>query len=560
MILESHSSGQALETDVCIVGGGPAAISVAIEVLKSSARVLVIVGGGATRESASDQDLNRGVIAHPGSHEGLEENRRRVFGGASSAWGGRCIPFDPLDFNLRSWVPDSGWPFSYDVLEPYYRRAIELCRAGSYEFDSRSVFPEIDAEIIPGMSNQDLDSWHLERWSPPINFAREFEDQLKLNPNVTVLLNSHVLRFESLNSDEKVDIVHAVSQGNSFSVHAKAFVLATGGIENARILLASKGKLHPHGLGNDRGLVGRYYQAHPHGTYALLAPTDRRSMKYEYETDSEGVYCRRRWWVTETAQSRLKINNIVFFLDRTNSAEGHRDVVFSAVFVAKTILSVARTRGFARKWAKLRNALPTLPQHLTIVAKDGVTSVPRLVRLLRARMQKPRRLPQVLPSVNSRYLGLYFQAEQTPNPDSRITLSENQVDEHGVPRAMVDLRFMEQDLRTIVEAHRLFVARYYAANAGEIVFDEKGLVDYMSNRFRQFNSAAHHIGTTRMANSPDKGVVDENSKVHGINNFYLAGSSVFPTGGHANPTLTIVALSSRLGEHIAERFERRVFP
>ena len=559
MILEGYSSNEHVRTDVCIIGGGPAAISVALEILKGSAKVLMLVGGGHTRESASDQDLNRGIIARPGSHEGLEENRRRVFGGASTAWGGRCIPFDPVDFKPRSWVPDSGWPFPYEVLEPHYLRAIDLCRAGRYQFDSRLVFPENDKEVISGLSNDDLDSWHLERWSPPVNFAREFEDKLNSHPNLTVLLNTHVLQIDSMTSSEKIDFVHAISDSHRFSVQAKVFVLATGGIENARILLTSRGQLHPNGVGNSRDLVGRYYQAHPHGTYALLAPTDRESIKYEYELDSDGVYCRRRWWISEEAQNRLAINNIVFFLDRINSAQGHRDVVFSAVFLAKAALSIARTRGFTRKLSKLRSMLPTLPEHLTVVAKDGIASVPRLTRLMLARMSKRRRLPQILPSVHSRYLGLYFQAEQTPNPDSRITLAEDQLDEHGIPRAKVDLRFTDQDLRTIVEAHRLFVERFRAADAGEIVFDEPGLVEYMNNRFLRFNSAAHHIGTTRMAISPEKGVVDQNSKIHGVDNFYVAGSSVFPTGGHANPTLTIVALSNRLGEHIADRFARNEF-
>jgi choline dehydrogenase-like flavoprotein len=556
MILQSHASEELVKTDVCIIGGGPAAISVALEVLKGTSKVVVLVGGGATRESASDQDLNRGVIARPGSHEGLEENRRRVFGGASTAWGGRCIPYDPVDFKARSWIPDSGWPFAYEALAPYYERALQLCRAGRFDFDSSTVFAGKDAEIISGLSNEELDSGHLERWSPPVNFGSEFESQLTIHPNLTILLNTHALEIESITSNHVVEKVRAISRGKRFGVEAKIFVLATGGIENARILLASRGKLHPNGIGNERDLVGRYYQAHPHGTYALLAPADRKSIKYEYETDSDGVYCRRRWWVTEKAQTRLAINNIIFFLDRTNSAQGHRDVVFSAVFVAKAALSVARTQGLDRKWLKLRNVLPTLPPHLAAVAKDGVASMPRLTRLMWARMQKTRRLPSILPSVHSRYLGLYFQAEQTPNSDSRVTLAEDQLDEHGMPRAKVDLRFTDQDLHTVVEAHRLFVERYHAARAGEIVFDEQGLVEYMSNRFLKFNSAAHHIGTTRMALSPEKGVVNENSRVHGIDNLYVAGSSVFPTGGHANPTLTIVALSIRLGEHIAEQFAR----
>ncbi len=551
MISDRYASEELVETDVCIVGGGPAAISVALEILKTSARVLLLVGGGAVKESASDQDLNRGVIARPGSHESLEENRRRVFGGASTAWGGRCIPFDPIDFEARSWVPDSGWPFSYSDIEPYYQRAMTLCRAGKYQFDSREVFEGKAAEIIAGMSNDELEAYHLERWSPPVNFAQEFRHTLETHPRVTVLLNTHVLRLKSSASEKRADEAEVISVGRRFVVKAKFFVIATGGIENARLLLASRGSLHPAGMGNAHNMLGRYYQAHPHGTYALLAPKDRKAIQYEYEKDSDGIYCRRRWWVTEKAQQQLGINNTIFFLDRTNSAQGHRDVVFSAVFVAKAALAVARTRGVSRKWTKLKTLAPSIPPHLAVVAKDGVASVPRLTKLMKARMQKSRRLPSILPSVHSRYLGLYFQAEQTPNPDSRITLAEDQVDEHGMPRAKVDLRFTEQDLRTVLEAHQLFRQRYEAAGAGEFVCDMDGLREYTTHRFSKFNSGAHHIGTTRMSDLSQKGVVDANSKIHGMDNVFVSGSSVFPTGGHANPTLTIVAMATRLGEHLA---------
>jgi len=554
MILTGNPSGEMLESDVCIVGGGPAAITVALELLRKKVSILLLVGGGPNRESASDQDLNRGVIARPGSHESLEENRRRVFGGASSAWGGRCIPFDPVDFKTRGWIPESGWPFSYDELDSFYRRALTLCRAGRYDFDSREVFPSESVEIIPGMKSEDLEDWHLERWSPPINFAKEFQSTLAGASNVRVILNAHALEFVSTNRKDRIDLVRAISQGKRFEVRAKTFVLATGGIENARILLSSKSDLHPSGVGNERDLVGRYYQAHPHGTYTALAPTARKTIKYDYERDSDGVYCRRRWSISEETQAQLKINNIIFFLDRTTAAHGHRDAIFSAVFIAKAGLAVIRAHGSAKKRSKLKALAPDVRQHLAIVASDGLASIPRLLKLARARFAKDRRLPSVLPSVTSKYLGLYYQAEQVPNRDSRITLSPDQVDEHGMPRALVDLAFTEQDIRTVVEAHRIFVERYRASDAGELIYDEEELANYVRHRFENFNSGAHHIGTTRMATSPEHGVVDENCKVHGVENLYLGGSSVFPTGGHANPTLTIVALALRLGDHLAKAY------
>jgi choline dehydrogenase-like flavoprotein len=558
VIFSDNLAGELLEADVCICGGGPAAITVALELLPTGASVVVLVGGGANRESASDQDLNRGLIARAGSHEGLEENRRRVFGGATTVWGGRCIPFDPIDFKERSWIPHSGWPITYEQLKPYYARALGLCDAGPDDHDSRCVFPEKTAPIIPGMQDSaELESWKLERWSPPVDFGRKYQDKLAAAQNVRVYLESHILQFASTAQRERIDRGLAISKGRRFEVRAKVFVLATGGIENARILLCSKSELHPHGVGNDADLVGRFYQAHPHGTYASLAPRRRNPVDYNYQRDGEGVYCRRRWSITEETQRRLGIGNAIFFLDHTNPAHGHRDALFSTVFVAKAALGLMRSRTGAGRAQRLRAEWPAIRKHLGTIAADGPGLAPRLTALAKARLAKDRRLPSILPSVNARYLGLYFQAEQIPNRESRITLSPDQLDEHGVPRAVVQLMFSAQDETTVLEAHRIFIGRYLAASAGDLMYDEDGLIEYVRNRFRNFNSAAHHIGTTRMASSPSQGVVDGECKVHGVENLYVAGSSVFATGSHANPTLTLVALAARLGEHLARTLPKR---
>ncbi len=558
MIFSDNSAGKVLKADICICGGGPAAITIALELLPTTASVVVLVGGGASRESASDQDLNRGVIAGNGSHEGLEENRRRVFGGATTVWGGRCVPFDPIDFKQRSWIPESGWPITYDQLKPYYKRALGLCDAGADEYDSRSVFPEEAAPIIPGMEDSaELESCSLERWSPPVDFARKYWDKLAASQNVRVYCESHILRLASTAKKQRIDRAFAISRGRRFEVQAKTFVLATGGIENARVLLSSKGKFHPSGVGNDADLVGRFYQVHPHGTYASLAPSKRNPVDFNYQRDREGVYCRRRWSITEETQRQVGIGNVIFFLDHTNPVHGHRDALFSMVFVAKATLGLARSTAGPGRTQRLRSEWPVIRKHLGTIAADGPALLPRLTVIAKARLAKDRRLPSILPSVNARYLGLYFQAEQAPNRESRITLSPDHVDEHGIPRAVVQLAFTEQDEKTILAAHRVFIGHYLAASAGDLIYDEDGLIDYLRVRFRNFNSAAHHIGTTRMASSPDHGVVDGECKVHGIENLYVAGSSVFPTGSHANPTLTLIALAARLGEHLAKGMPKR---
>ncbi|MFD2569125.1 GMC oxidoreductase [Spirosoma soli] len=540
--------GQTLTTDVCIIGSGPAAISVALG-LAATERNIVVVAGGGWSETIANQDLNRGVVAKAGSHEPLEENRRRQFGGTSAAWGGRCIPFEPLDFKKRDWVPDSGWPFSYEALEPYYRKAAELCQIGDYEFNAHAAFPANSREILKGLDSEEIVSFPLERWSPPVNFAKTYKSQLERSQNIQVLLNANVVKMNTLDASDQVSTVDVSMNGTSFSIQAETFVLAAGGIENPRLLLASANEQFPTGLGNQNDNVGRYYMAHLKGIYAEVNPNNRENWLVDFERDTEGVYCRRRWWIPEEAQQAHKLLNSIFFLYLSNDVNGHRDVMFSSRYVVKGLLSIAGQRSVSGVMSKAKQLLPSIKEHSVNIAKNGLSQMPDLIRLTMKRMAK-RRLPYILPAMNSTYWGLYFQTEQAPNRDSRVYLSETEKDAFGVPRAKVDIAFLEEDIESVVRAHNLFVENFRERKLGEIQYSEQGLRDYLTESLRSFNSGAHHIGTTRMSDDPQTGVVDRNAKVYGVSNLYVAGSSVFPTGGHANPTLTIVAHALMLADHL----------
>lgn len=243
--------------------------------------------------------------------------------------------------------------------------------------------------------------------------------------------------------------------------------------------------------------------------------------------------------------------NNIFFLYHPTSTSGHRDVIFSSIFVAKSLLSVVGQKSMNKAVNKAKQLLPSIKEHAANVARNGLSQLPDMVRLGLKRMGK-RRLPYILPAKNNEYWGLYFQAEQAPNRDSRISLSESEKDAYGMPRADVRLAFLDIDIDSIVENHNLFAANFKARNLGEIRYDEEGLRQYLHERLRSFNSSAHHIGTTRMSDDPRSGVVDGQAKVHGVDNLFLAGASVFPTGGHANPTFTIVAQALRLADHLSQ--------
>lgn len=542
--------GEVLITNICIVGGGPAAITVALQLIGTGKKVLMLTGGR-WNETVANRELNRGLAYPANSHEPLQENRRRQFGGASAAWGGRCVPMDPIDFTERPWIRDSGWPITYEALLPYYVKANYICDAGEYEYDANKVYPGRQNEIIEGMDDHELVSWPLERWSPPINFAKRFKNELNDSPEIDVLLDAHVVKLNCEASAGKISNVSVVFEGKTFSVVADIVVLAAGGIENPRLLLSSKNEFHPRGIGNQNDLVGRYYMAHLNGTFAELAPIDRQRIGFDYEKDKDGVFVRRRWWITEKTQVEKEIGNVIMFLNHTYSDDGHCDALFSWVYIAKSSLEILKKKSVSKMFRAYQELKPGVGNHVKNAFNGGLGVMPKVVKLVVHRFYK-RRLPSILPSVNSKYLGLYFQSEHMPNYHSRVTISNSQTDANGVPLPVVKVAFCEQDYKTVIRAHQIFMRQYFALQAGDAQYDEAAIFHYLKKRTANFNSAAHHMGTTRMSDSASKGVVDADCKVHGIENLYITGSSVFPTGGHVNPTLTLVALAIRLGDHLKE--------
>jgi choline dehydrogenase-like flavoprotein len=539
-----------IEADLCIVGGGAAAISLALEYMKCGLRTVIIPGGG-PNQTASGIDLYRGKVSPSGSHEPLEENRLRMWGGTTTVWGGRCIPFDPIDFQARYWVPASGWPIGIEELKDYISRASEISEAGVADFDARSVFPKTQAEIIRTFDDEDLVSWPLERWSIPTDYCKRYRQDLEAASNMRVLLYSHAIHLQMDESGTSLDHVKvACSPGKIFKVKARKTVIACGALENARLLLASRDIL-TEGIGNKHDLVGRYYQSHRFGVcgYAELKDPSKDFI-YEFEKDQQGVYCRRRFWLTPQAQEKHQVNNVVgFFFRNVSGSSEHRNALVSTVLLVKMLLGGA-SKGPSRLFHILKDQRRELIAHLCIIIKDGPSIFKQLFAIAYGRYFQRRRLPMVLPPKQNNHFPLFYQTEHAPNYDSRVMLDETSVDDFGMPRLDAQIKFTETDYRTITKFIMLFKDRLERAGLGTFHLSEAEKTFIKHPEKQEFNSNSHNIGTTRMAKTPDAGVVDVNCKVHGVDNLYIAGSSVFPTSGHANPTLMIIALALRLADHL----------
>lgn len=492
--------GTELESDVCVIGAGAAGITLGHALAGTGLTVLVLESGG-LRADLETQSLYTGlVIGHP--YFGLDECRLRFFGGTTNHWNGWCRPYDEIDLAERKWVPNSGWPLSRAELDPYYARAHPLCGLGPYDYTVATWSRVMRARPLPLGDRRLTDIVY--QFSPPTRFGQTYREELRRASNVTVLLYTNAVRLEAALGGGRVTRVRAATlTGTRFSVRARRFVLAAGGIENARLLLASA-NVERAGLGNRRDLVGRYFADHPHAPVALLLLPSRPRLTAFYD--------RHERLRGATVRGALAVSNAYARSEKLLRFSGTLDLVEDDPYVDRQSSHEKRAERLGRD--------------VGAVARDV----------------------QGVSTEGQRLFSFYMRAEQAPNPDSRVTLDDG-VDQLGMPRVRLDWRLSELDRRTVVRAVEVLGAAVGARGLGRVYSRPAAEESF----WPAVTGGNHHLGTARMHRDPNRGVVDERCRVHGIGNLYVAGSAVFPTTGFANPTLTIVALALRLADDLRRR-------
>lgn len=543
----SPAAGEALECDLCIIGAGAAGISLAADFIGRAQKVIV-VDPGTLDGKLTGQDFYEGEVVS-GAHALPHLYRHRRLGGSTAIWGGRCIPYDPIDFEPRDYVAMSGWPFPLAELEPYYATAQEFLHAGAYDYRAATALG--GGDLVGGFRDPDVLTESLERFSLPTNVWREHGARLTRSPNVQVIAGATAVRLIRAEGGdiEQLDCVGA--PGGKFTVRAGAFVVAAGGLETVRILGFS-------GIGDHSGLLGRTYMCHveTHVGRLALSPSSR-PIAFGFERTLDGVYARRRFTLAAERQRALKVMNVAARPHHPPAGDpAHGHPVLSAMFLAKRFIIPEYARRFAAAeelaGTALRDNLRLWTAHIRNVALGAPALAGFTVDWTRRRYLSKRRIPYVsLPSAAGEY-PLDLNAEQEPNPSSRVTLGED-LDRNGVPRLRVDWRVTDLDVRTVTTALREMRAALRRTNCGDVHFDDGVLDDEVRSTIKPVGG--HHIGTARMSESPGQGVVDPDGRVHGMRNLYVAGSAVFPTSSQANPTLTIVALTLRLGAHLRSCFD-----
>jgi choline dehydrogenase-like flavoprotein len=474
-----------LEADVCIVGAGAAGIALARELAGGRARVCLLESGGFEPDPPTQALAGGRVFGR--AYPRLDETRARQFGGSTNCWQGVSAPLSALDFQVRDWVPDSGWPLEAESLGSHYESAQRLCRLGPFAYDAGSWSQAGRAPLA--LEGNDLVSRVVQ--VAPTRFGELYREELVRATNVQLHLFANVVELEADAEARSVRRARvACLDGNRFAVQARLFVLAAGGIENARLLLVSN-RVAQRGLGNHHDQLGRYFMEHPHVIGAVLLPSTMPTSLDFYRPRQAGP---------------------ALVLGTLEAAEGalHRE----------------RLLGFQTVLGEPVD-LPVFEEELSQVVRemDAVsTTAPRAVFLMSL-------------------------CEQAPNPESRVRLTHER-DALGVPRVQLEWRLGALDKRSIRRAQRLLGRALGRSGLGRLQLllseDDHAWPTEMSG-------GRHHMGTTRMHEDPRRGVVDADLRVHGVSNLYVAGSSVFPTSGASPPTLTLLALTLRLAGHLKER-------
>ncbi|MBR1279658.1 GMC oxidoreductase [Bradyrhizobium sp. AUGA SZCCT0283] len=541
------ASGSTIERDVCIIGGGPAGIVIARELLGAAISVVLVESGG-WRPNKLTQSLNAAELASDSRHPPPEMYRERRFGGSSTIWGGRCVPLTPSDFDSRSHVANSGWPISYDKLVPFYSRALTYCEAGEFAFDP-SCLKAAEA-IVEGLASADI-TIGLERFSPPTDFGRRFKSDLIGSPKHTLLLESTCVGLLSNDSGRLVEAVECSTlSGNKFRICAKHIVVAAGGLESVRLLAASNGTFSA-GLANSSGALGRYYMSHLEGTLGRLQVAAGRRVAWNFARTRDGIYAKHHIRLSDDVQRRLQLRNMIFRLHHANPMDPqHGDPVLSLMYIAKRFILPEYRRKITTVELESLDRLPKghslVARHIANIAKNPWPLIKFVTSWVHKRHVSYRRMPYVALYSKQGAYPLDYNAEQTPSYDSRVSLSHDK-DRFGVPKLRIDWRVCPEDIASIAVTFREMRRILARTNAAEVVYDDDALNESVKQTIAV---GGHHIGTARMSADPKRGVVNTQCRTHDVENLYIAGSAVFPTSGSANPTLTIVALAIRIADQL----------
>jgi hypothetical protein len=518
-----------LHADICIVGAGAAGITLSSELNGSSHSICLVESGNYDPDEETQSLYDLDIAGYP-----VRENfmsRARYFGGTCNLWAGRSMKLTELDLIKRDWVPNSGWPITYSELQRYYGKAERTLRLPSFDaFENSTLKQSMSPSERTLFNNDDLEP-NISLWAKkPLRFGAAYKSKLKRSHNVTVYLNANVTEVTVNPAGNSVDELQlATLSGNRASIRAKRFVLACGGLENARLLLVSR-SVQPNGIGNQFDLVGRFFMDHPRTVYGKIRLSGKQRLPLLLGIPVRDGIGQVGIQLSENVQRKERLLNNYLSLERQwspQTAKAYSSFIYSMKILLK--------KGYSGKRFTLSGA--------------KLAKIPELIYLLSPRELMPHSLYRVFKAVRQKMgkdlteLTIVNYCEQVPNPESRVFLSQER-DRLNMNRLILDWKVGAEETQTLARLQELLDLYLRKNHMGYLDADSSEL-SHLS-----YTDASHHIGTTRISENPRQGVVDANCKVHEVQNLFIAGSSIFPTCGYANPTWTIAALAIRLADHL----------
>lgn len=504
-----------LTADICVIGAGAAGMAIAESFLGKNVKVVVIESGN----FKFNQDIqNYYEIENVGlKFNGGFGGRFRTMGGSTTQWGGQALPLTQLDFKQKPWLKNTGWPIKKEDLDPYYKKALKFLNVDDLDFDDQ-IFKKIG---IKPLSFDNTFNYHVSKWSPNPNVRNIYKKQFEESQNVEILLNTNLLKIQCSERQNNVDFIIAGDVSKQIKITARYYVLGCGGIENARIIL--------HNSIASQSPVGKYLQDHPSIEIGHLVTKSRRKIQQFFN-----IHYWRKW------QYSIRLSACDEFQEREQCVNASVSIMFTpqpSSFIGRLNL--------LKKSVAEKKTIQTLKQTFAVIFKVYEILPVAYYYIVHKFQYKP-----------GAYFPIKISFEQEPSEDSWVKLSEKKSDALGIPLSKINWDITEATWITTIKIAEELTKEFKKHNLGEVVL--------YPNIFREnpdwkklFGDVNHHIGTTRMGDDPLKSVVDSDCKIWEIDNLYVTGSSVFPTSGHSNPTLTLIALSYRLAEHLHKKFNEK---
>jgi choline dehydrogenase-like flavoprotein len=545
MLISLSEAAKMPDCDLCIIGAGPVGIALALSCERSGMSVLLIESGREQPDPFATA-LSAGHVVNAERHAPAEIAVHRGLGGTSRWWGGRCVPLDDVDFADRPGLGCPGWPISHAEIAAWYEAAAAFFGIGPARFTASagcwSRFGDVRCE-------------QFERWTPENDVGRRHRLRLSNSHLIRILLGATVTELHLSEDDQRVAALTVADARSRFRIEPRRVVIACGGLETTRLLLQAQ-QHRPQLFGGPNGPLGRGYMGHLSGKIADIVLADPASASIHDFFLDQGVFARRRLTLTSDAQTREQQLNIAFWADNPPFyLPGHGNGILSMAWLALAIPWIGRR--LVAEGVRVSHVGPRpyrWARHICNVARAPLPTLRQIGAILHARvLASPRKPGFLIRSRDGRY-ALHYLAEQAPCDQSRVTLSTRK-DALGLPFLVIDLRYGDVDAQSVLRAHNLLDDSLRRAGLGRLEFRDAPQAR-LTAILRQAKDGFHQIGTTRMASRPQDGVVDADCRVHGIENLYVASSSVFPRSSQANPTFPAVALALRLAAHLADQVQQ----